>query len=111
MANSIDQPADDGKPPGMPKFDSGMNKLPGIDEDDTRARKKRAPKKSESNSPKDKRTDKQKRDEKILRRLVKRFERCVKWESDNRGEALEDRKFVAGDQWASSDKAQRKDDK
>ena len=94
----------------MPRVDSGMNKLPNIDTDDTQERKKRAPKHSESNEPKDKRSDKKKREEKTLRRLIKRFERCVKQEADDRGASLEDRKFVKGDQWSSDDKARRKDD-
>ncbi len=110
MANSLTS-KDDGKPPGMPKVDAGMNKLPAIDMDGDADRKKRAPKKSESNSPKDKRSDEKKRQEKVLRRLVKRFERCVKWESEARAAALEDRKFVAGDQWPSDVMATRKDDR
>lgn len=108
MANSLEK-KDDGSPPGMPKIDSGMNRIPDIDKDGTDAKKK--PKVSESNKPKDKKSDDKKRKEKVLRRLVKRFERCVKGEKDNRGAALEDRKFVAGDQWKSEDQARRKDDR
>lgn len=109
MANSLE--STDSGDIGLPKVDGGHNKLPSIDTDDTAERKKRAPKKSESNSPKDKRTADQKRKEKILRRLVKRFERCVRWEADDRTAALEDRKFTGGDQWSSGDKKQREDDK
>lgn len=109
MANSLDS-TDSGKI-GFPKIDAGQNKLPPIDRDDSAERKKKAPKESESNAPKDKRTSEQKRKEKILRRLVKRFERCVKWEADNRAAALEDRKFIKGDQWPSDVMAQRKEDK
>lgn len=109
MANSIDS-TDSGEI-GFPKIDGGQNKLPPIDTDDSKERKKKAPKKSESNSPKDGRSAEKKRKDKILRRLVKRFERCVKAESDNRAAALEDRKFTAGDQWPADVMATRKDDK
>lgn len=109
MANSLDS-TDSGEI-GLPKVDAGMNKISPIDTDGSAEKKKRAPKKSESNSPKDKRTDEQKRKEKILRRLVKRFDRCVKHESERRGKALEDRKFTAGDQWSSDDTARRKEDR
>ncbi len=108
MANSLEK-KDDGSPPGMPKTDPGMNRIPDIDKDGTEGKKK--PKVSESNKPKSTKSEDKKRKEKILRRLVKRFERCVKNEKDNRGQALEDRKFVAGDQWKSEDQARRKDDR
>jgi Phage P22-like portal protein len=108
MANSLDS-KDDGSEPSLGKFDAGMNKLP--DQDGSDERKKKAPKLAEESKPKDKRSSEKKRKEKILKRLVKRFNRCVKWESDKRTQALEDRKFVAGDQWSSDDMARRKDDK
>lgn len=109
MANSLDR-TDSGEI-GMPKVDQGHNKLNPIDEDGSKEKKKRAPKKSEANAPKDKRSDETKRQEKILRRMVKRFERCIKAETDNRVAALEDRKFKAGEQWPADVMASRKDDK
>lgn len=108
MANSLDR-TDSGEIQ-MPKIDAGHNKLPPIDKDDSAERKKREPKLSEESKPKDKRSAEKKRKEKILRRLVKRFERCVKWEADNRQKSIEDRKFTAGEQWKSEDQARRKDD-
>lgn len=83
-----------------------MNKLPDYDG----TRKKKPPKLSESNKPKDKRSSEDKHKAKVLKRLIKRFDRCVKWEADNRGEALEDRRFFGGDQWPSDVKARRKED-
>jgi hypothetical protein len=47
----------------------------------------------------------------LLRRTRKRFERCVFIESENRKDALDDLKFLAGDQWPASVTAQRQADK
>lgn len=47
----------------------------------------------------------------ILARALKRFQRCVAWESENRKAALEDLKFKAGDQWPADVAAQRNTDR
>src|SRR5689334_20086990 len=50
-------------------------------------------------------------DLKVLEQARKRFKRSMEAESDNRKEALEDLKFLAGDQWPSDVKQQRANDK
>ncbi len=49
-------------------------------------------------------------DVKLLERIRKRMELCIKKESGNRKAALEDRKFKAGDQWPADVAAQRNTD-
>ena len=49
-------------------------------------------------------------DAKLLARIRKRMELCVKKESQNRKAAIEDRKFMAGDQWPADVAAQRNTD-
>ena len=49
-------------------------------------------------------------DAKLLERIRKRMELCVKKESGNRKAAIEDRKFMAGDQWPADVAAQRNTD-
>jgi hypothetical protein len=49
-------------------------------------------------------------DEKILERAKKRFDAAITSESDNRKEALEDRKMVSGDQWPADVQAARQQD-
>jgi hypothetical protein len=90
MADSPDRPANDGVV-RMPSIDGGMNKLPpgasgggkGSKDDDKFTRLGR---------------DKSK-DEELLQRARKRFDRASQAESDNRRDGLEDDKFVAGEQW------------
>jgi hypothetical protein len=99
MANSPDAPKDDGKI-GLPRIDNGMNKLPpkkksggkGVKEDGSFGN---------DNDP----------DQKILLTARKRFERCISAEGDNRKAALEDTKFLKGDQWPADVAAQRNTDK
>lgn len=50
------------------------------------------------------------KDEKILERARKRFDGAITAESDNRKEALEDRKMVSGDQWPADIMAARQQD-
>lgn len=50
-------------------------------------------------------------DRKILRLALKRFKKCVEAENENRGKALEDLKFKAGDQWPQSIRTERENDK
>lgn len=52
-----------------------------------------------------------KKDQEVLERLRKRFERSVAGSSDNRKAAVEDRKFKAGIQWPADVAAQRATDK
>ena len=83
----------------MPRTDSGHNKVPppGLGKDDD----KTVPLGKEK-----------KRDQKsLLERARKRFQRAIEAESDNRKAALEDRKFVAGDQWPADVAAQRNMDR
>jgi hypothetical protein len=49
-------------------------------------------------------------DAKLLERIRKRMELCVKKESGNRKAAIEDRKFMAGDQWPADEAAKRNTD-
>lgn len=49
--------------------------------------------------------------EKILSRVRKRMDLCIKSESDNRKAAVEDLKFLAGDQWPADILARRNDEK
>lgn len=49
--------------------------------------------------------------QKILTRVRKRMDRCIQSESDNRKAAVEDLKFLAGDQWPADILARRNDEK
>lgn len=49
-------------------------------------------------------------DLKILDRIRKRFKDCIEYEAENRGAAIEDLRFLAGDQWPADVKAQRNQD-
>lgn len=96
MANTPDKPPDDGKI-GLPRVGAGMNKI--------------APKLSEAADdkglPKPKETERETA-EKILRRMRKRFDRCVAAEAENRKEMLDDKKFIVGEaQWPAAVAAQR----
>lgn len=51
------------------------------------------------------------RQAKIIREAVKRYKKCVEFESDNRAAALEDLKFKAGKQWPADIETQRAQDK
>lgn len=114
----------------MPNVDLGMNKLPpakskkkrkkmqgGPDEpaysDSNHPDDEDAPpeedEESKGSKPKDKDDDES--DEDILKRILKRFKRCVSYEGENRKQALEDLKFKAGDQWPADVAAQRNTDK
>jgi hypothetical protein len=99
MANSPDSPKDDGKI-GMPRVTDAMVKLPpkktsggkGVKEDGTFGQE-------------------HDEDQKILLQARKRFDRCIASEGDNRKKALEDIKFLNGDQWPADVAAQRNTDK
>lgn len=92
------KPKDSGKI-GMPRVDDGMNKLPPVPQDGGKGSKDD----SKIINPKD--------DEKILARARKRFDRCISSEAKNRQMALEDIKFLNGDQWPADVAAQRNTDK
>jgi hypothetical protein len=99
MVQDPNKPKDNGKI-GLPPVDTAMNKLPprkksggkGVKEDGTFGN---------SDDP----------DQKILLTARKRFDRCVQAEGDNRKKALEDTKFLNGDQWPADVAAQRNTDK
>src|ERR1700731_1082200 len=98
-------PADDGKI-GMPGINPSMNKLPPGDNapaKNTKGEKDTAKPKSKKAKADD--------DQKILATARKRFKRSVEAESENRGMALEDLKFKAGDQWPADIKQQRSNDR
>lgn len=103
MAQDPNKPKDDGKI-GLPSIDNGMNKLPppkvkrgGRGAKDEEKVKADAAEESE--------------DQKILLKARKRFDRCVQAEGDNRKAALEDTKFLNGQQWPADVAAQRNTDK
>ena len=80
----------------MPRTDSGMNKIaPTFDRDKTEPLGR----------------EKGKSGKKVLERARKRMERCISNESDNRKAALDDRKFLAGQQWPDDVAAQRNMDR
>src|SRR6202000_393835 len=54
--------------------------------------------------------DEDESDEDILKRMRKRFDRCVSNEAENRKAELEDLKFKAGDQWPADVATQRNTD-
>ena len=70
-----------------------------------------AAKRREARDRKKAEADKVKKHKEVLATALKRFKRAVESESDNRGKALEDLKFKAGDQWPGDIKAQRSNDK
>ena len=96
MAQDPDKAKDNGKV-GMPRVDSAMNKLPPQDKGGGKGSKNDTSRFDE--------------DQKILLRARKRFDRCIKAESDNRKMASEDLKFLDGDQWPADVSAQRNADK
>lgn len=99
MAQNPNEPKDDGKIK-LPKVDSAMNKLPPVKKGGGRGAKTDDKNKTEDDP-----------DQKILLRARKRFDRCVSAEGDNRKKALEDIKFINGDQWPADVASQRNTDK
>lgn len=99
MAQDPNKPRDNGKI-GLPPVDTAMNKLPPL-------------KKSGGKGVKEDGSfgNKDDPDQKILLQARKRFDRCVQSEGDNRKRALEDTKFLNGDQWPADVAAQRNTDK
>lgn len=91
---------------GMPSIDEGMNKqLPPTGKEAAPPENARGEK-----DPSDDRAAKRRQkkdDQKIIKRAMKRYKRCMDSESDNRKSALEDLKFKAGEQWPAQDKARR----
>lgn len=99
MAQDPNKPKDSGKI-GLPPVDSAMNKLPSIKKSGGKGSKKDGSFGNEDDA-----------DQKILLQARKRFEKCVSAEGDNRKRALEDTKFLNGDQWPADVSAQRNTDK
>lgn len=100
MAQDPLKPKDDGKMK-LPRVDAAQNKLPpdlpkggkGAEDD-----KENVALGEDADDAKD---------QEILARARKRFDKCISAEAENRKEALDDLQFYAGDQWPSDIKAQR----
>lgn len=112
----VDQPVSPPKPRPRAKgklslpdmSDKGMNKT----RPNNQAIEGRGPTVGPDKDPDpDKRKGSSAEDAKILDRIRKRFERCIAAESENRKNAVEDRKFKAGDQWPADVAAARNTDK
>lgn len=101
------------KPPGTAKGGSKRDpdkKKPG-DDDQGPVRSAEDVAKDEQ-AERDKERAKQRRlDDKIVETARKRFKRCIEAEDENRKKALEDLKFLAGDQWPADVAQQRSNDK
>jgi hypothetical protein len=89
-------------PVPLPKTDSAMNKI-------TPQSLNPKPDQKQDRALSTKKPDEEK-DEDILNRAKGRFDKCVSWSSENRKEALEDRKMKAGDQWPADVMASRMQD-
>lgn len=103
MAQDPNKPKDDGKI-GLPRVDSAMVKLPP-------PKVKRGGRGAENEDKVKADAADETEDQKILLKARKRFDRCVQAEGDNRKKALEDTKFLNGDQWPADVAAQRNTDK
>lgn len=99
MAQDPNKPKDDGKI-RLPPVDNAMNKLP--------PKKKTGGKGSKDDG---KSWEGDEKDQDLLLLARKRFDRCISAEGDNRKAALEDIKFIKGDQWPADVAAQRNMDK
>jgi Phage P22-like portal protein/LAGLIDADG-like domain len=98
MPQDVTRPKDDGQI-RMPPVSSSMNKIsPPFKMDD---------KGTMLGAPKGDKKEKQK----LLERVRKRMDRAIAAESDNRKAGMDDRSFVAGNQWPSEVVAQRNLDK
>lgn len=94
----------------LPQAGEGMNKLPppiGSEAGDVPTNARGDPNPAMEEAAEKKRKADKEKDAELIRRAVKRFKRCDDFESENRGEALEDLKFMAGDQWPADDQAER----
>lgn len=100
------RPDDDGRI-RMPAFDGAMNKV-GTSTMPKSADDKGAMKTAK---PKGKKGDDSERKDKIILRVIKRMDRAISAESENRLAALDDRKFKSGSQWPAEVVAQRNIDK
>lgn len=99
MVQDPNKPRDNGKI-GLPPVDSAMVKLPPLKKSGGKGVKEDG---SFGTSDDE--------DQKILLEARKRFDRCIAAEGDNRKAALEDTKFLKGDQWPADVAAQRNTDK
>src|SRR5215469_3121225 len=99
MVQDPNKPKESGKI-GLPPVDSAMNKLPPMKKSGGKGVKQDGSFGTDDDE-----------DQKILLLARKRFERCISAEGDNRKAALEDTKFLKGDQWPADVSAQRNTDK
>lgn len=104
MAQDPLKPKDDGKIK-LPRVDNAMNKIPTPKRSGGKGSKGDA----KFNSGEDDKDDIE--DQKIILRARKRFDRCIQAEAKNRQMALEDIKFLNGDQWPADVSSQRNGDK
>lgn len=99
MAQSIFKPRDNGRI-GLPQVNPGMNRIaPNFKPPDDKGGMLGAP------------TGDKQKEQKLMARILKRMERAISAESENRRDALDDLNFKAGKQWPSDIQAQRNLDK
>src|SRR5882724_4696624 len=99
MPQDVREPRDDGRI-RMPAVDGAMNKVATkVGTADDKGTMLGAPKGDA------------KRQEKLLARVIKRMDRAISAESENRKAGLDDRQFKAGSQWPAEVMAQRNLDK
>ena len=102
MAQDPDRPLDDGKV-RLPRVDAGMNRI---------APAERRGSKDSDRSVAFRTTSQLKdpRDPQFLYKMRRRYEMCVKADSEGRKDELDDNKFYVGDQWPADIVAQRNQD-
>ena len=98
MPQDVERARDDGKI-RMPPTDGAMNKISPAFKTDDKGTALGAPKGEKA------------KQEKLLERVRKRMDRAISAESENRKAGMDDRSFVAGNQWPSEVVAQRALDK
>ncbi len=103
MAQDPEKPLDGGEV-GMPSVDAGMNRIaPSNKKPGRRGKKDTALRAGER-----KEQTKAERDAEIIARAMKRFDRCMSAEADNRKHAVDDLKFKSGEgQWPADVVSQR----
>lgn len=105
MAQDPLKPLDDGRI-RLPPVDGGMNKIAPVDRVGGKGTKDEPLRAGGQTKDRD-----AEKDAKLLAKARKRFDRAIQAEADNRKAALEDRNFLAGDQWPADVAAQRNFDK
>lgn len=95
----------------LPSIEPGMNKnVPGDTAPPATAKSDEGTVTPKRKSKKESEREKAE-DAKLIRRALKRFKRCLDAESKNRSAAVEDLKFLVGDQWPVEIRAQREADR